>query len=100
LIDNNAGVAPFRPNVFDKRRKFIIDLSRPEDNPNNKYTQEVLSALIPFISSGYFSGGGAAATSQKSSETTKAEEPKQEKVVEKVLVIKCFLFNLETECRY
>ena len=102
LIDNNASVAPFRPNVFDKRRKFVIDISRPEDNPNNKYTQEVLSALIPFISSGYFSGGGVAATSQKTSETTKADEPKQEKVVEKVLVINIIyiLFNLETQCRY
>jgi len=102
LIDNNAGVSPCRPNVFEKRSKFVIDLSRPEDNPNYKLTQEVLSALIPFISSGYFSGGGAATNSQKQSETTKAEEPKQEKVVEKVLVIIYLIYftNVETDCRY
>ena len=84
-LENNTGILPHRPNVFDKRNKFGVELSKPEHNPNYKTTQEILSVLMPFISSGYFSGGGAAAPAG-SSEIKKTEEPKKEKEPEKVVV--------------
>jgi hypothetical protein len=99
-FENNAGAEPFRPNVFEKRKKFEFNLSTADDNPNNKNTQELLSVLIPFISSGYFAGGGGAgAPAQKQAEKSKAEEPKKEKEAEKVLVRTILTFK-ETKIRY
>ena len=87
LIHNASGAVPNRPNVFEKRKVFEVNLSRPDDNPNHLNTQELLSPLIPFISSGYFSGGGGAAvaTSEKV-EASKTEEQKKPKEEEKVVV--------------
>lgn len=83
LLKNNAGTLPYRPNVFETRKAFDVNVTRPDDNPNNLNTQELLTPLIPFISSGYFSGGGGAAVaSVEKAETAKVEEkPKVEEIV-------------------
>jgi len=95
-FENNAGANPYRPNVFEKRKVFQFDLSRPDDNPNHKITQELLSVLVPFISSGFFAGGGAVAPGLKQAEAAKVEEPKKEKEAEKVVVIIYLLIILES----
>jgi hypothetical protein len=91
MLQNNSGASPYRPNVFDRRKPFEVDLSRPDDNPNHFNTQEILSPLVPFISSGFFSGGGGAAVAPvEKAEVSKAEEKKpkeEEKVVVKTFFI-------------
>jgi hypothetical protein len=67
---------PYRPNVFEKEKSIKVDINLPGTNPNNNITEEILYELLPYISSGYFTGGAT----QKIEVAAKAEEkPKEDK---------------------
>ena len=71
-LDKCTGAKLEYNNMFDKKRKTKVDLDIPDLNPNFEPTQDILSILTPFITSGYFSGGVSA--TQITSEVSKEEK--------------------------
>ncbi len=76
-VNKHYGVQFDSMNLFDKRTQIDVKKDNSLFDPNFQLTEDVIKSLLPFISSGYFSGSSSAVQDSTVNLEQKKEEGKK-----------------------